>query len=225
MSVFAISDLHLPLGVKKPMDVFGKNWENYVNKIELNWKNNVSDNDYVIIPGDISWGTYLNEAIIDIKYIESLPGFKIISKGNHDYWWPTLNKLNKMKEEEGMSKIIFLHNNSCAFEDFAVCACRGWTTPSDKDFTKEDEKIYKRELIRLELSIKDALKKNKDKLIMAMHYPPLGEFLEIAKKYGVSKIVYGHLHNEKMGTYNEISDITSLVSCDYLSFLPEKLIL
>ncbi len=225
MEIFAISDLHLPIGVKKPMDIFGKKWDNYVERIKVNWEENIKDDDFVIIPGDISWATYLEEAKEDFKFINSLPGTKIISKGNHDYWWETLSKLERYKAENGFDTINFLHNTSFMIGSTAICASRGWITPEDKDFKAEDEKIYRRELGRMELSIKDALKKGADKIIVAMHYPPLGEFLKLSEKYNVKKVLYGHLHSEKMGEYNEISPITKLVSCDYLSFFPEKIFL
>lgn len=225
MAIFAISDLHLPIGVKKPMDVFGKRWENYVYKIEENWKNTITDEDFVIIPGDISWATYLEEAKADFDFINKLPGTKIISKGNHDYWWETLTKLNKYKEENGFDTIHFLHNNSYLIGDVAVCASRGWITPSDKDFKGDDDKIYKRELIRMELSIEDAKNRGAKDIIVAMHYPPYEGFLEIADKHSAKWVLYGHLHSENAGSYNEISPSTQLVSCDYLSFLPKKIIL
>ncbi len=225
MEIFAISDLHLPIGVKKPMDIFGKKWDNYVERIKENWEETIKDEDFVIIPGDISWATYLDEAKEDFKFIQSLPGTKIISKGNHDYWWETLSKLEKYKNENGFDSINFLHNTSFMVGTMGICASRGWITPEDKDFKAEDEKIYLRELLRMELSIKDALKKGAEDIIVAMHYPPLGEFLNLAEKYKVKKVVYGHLHSEKMGNYNEISPITKLVSCDYLSFFPEKIFL
>lgn len=225
MAIFAISDLHLPLGIKKPMDIFGRKWDNYVDRIKENWEEAINDEDFVIIPGDISWATYLDEAKADFEFINSLPGTKIISKGNHDYWWETLTKLNKYKEENGFSTIHFLHNTSFMIEKTAVCASRGWITPLDKEFGIEDEKIYNRELGRMELSVKDAITKGAEDIIIAMHYPPYGKFLELAEKYKVKKVLYGHLHSEKMGDYNEISPITKLVSCDYLSFFPEKIFL
>lgn len=224
MSVFSISDLHLPIGVKKPMEIFGQRWENYVEKIEKNWIDTITDDDYIIIPGDISWATYLDEAVPDLKFINSLPGTKIISKGNHDYWWPTLNKLDELKERENLSKLVFLHNNFYTFGNYTVCACRGWLTPEDKKFSGEDEKIYRRELIREELSLKAAKESGAENIILAIHYPPLSGFYEVAEKYDVRKIVYGHLHHETQGNYHEISQLTSLVACDYLRFLPEKII-
>ena len=222
MAIYAISDLHLPIGIDKPMDIFGKKWENYVSKIEENWKNQIKDEDFIIISGDISWATYLDESLPDFRFIESLPGTKIISKGNHDYWWQTMNKLDNFLKENDFKTIHFIHNNSFMIGDTAVTGSRGWITPLDKDFKADDEKIYKRELGRLELSIKDAIKKGAKDIIVSIHYPPYAEFLEICEKYGVKKVLYGHLHSENKAFYTEISPITKLVSCDYLEFFPEK---
>ncbi len=223
MSIYAISDLHLPLGVEKPMDIFGKRWENYVERLKENWEKTVTEEDYVIIPGDVSWATYLSESIKDFEFINSLPGTKLISKGNHDYWWTTAKKLNEFKMENNLDTIIFLQNDSYIIDKTAVCACRGWITPEDKKFTAEDEKIYKRELLRMNLSLKDAVNKGCEDIILAIHYPPLGEFLECLKEYNIKSIVYGHLHHEEMEKYSEILPLTHLVSADYLSFLPKKI--
>ena len=225
MSVYAISDLHLPIGVEKPMDIFGRKWENYVEKIKDNWINTVCEKDYVIISGDISWATYLNEAVADLKFINELPGTKIISRGNHDYWWTTIKKMNALKTELKLDTLNFLQNDSYIIGKTGIAGCRGWITPEDKKYTKDDEKIYKRELIRLEMSINDAIKKGAERIVLSIHYPPLGEFYDIIEKYKIDIAVYGHLHNEVMGSYDEISPRTKLVSCDYLSFLPEKIII
>ena len=225
MSIYAISDLHLPLGVEKPMDVFGIRWNNYVERIKENWIKTVKDEDYVIISGDISWATYLSEAIKDLAFINSLPGTKILSRGNHDYWWTTLKKMNELKKNEGFDKINFLQNDAYMIGKTAVAGSRGWITPLEKKFGKEDEKIYRRELLRMEMSINDAIKKGAEKIILSVHYPPLAGFYEIIRKYNVDIALYGHLHHETMGSYVEISERTKLVSCDYLSFFPEKIIL
>ncbi len=225
MSIYAISDLHLPLGVEKPMDVFGIRWNNYVERIKENWIKTVKDEDYVIISGDISWATYLSEAIKDLAFINSLPGTKILSRGNHDYWWTTLKKMNELKKNEGFDKINFLQNDAYMIGKTAVAGCRGWITPLEKKFGRDDEKIYRRELLRMEMSINDAIKKGAEKIILSVHYPPLADFYEIIRKYNVDIALYGHLHHETMGSYVEISERTKLVSCDYLSFFPEKIIL
>lgn len=225
MSIYAISDLHLPIGVNKPMDIFGIRWNNYVERIKENWEYTVGDEDFVIISGDISWATYLSEATDDLKFINSLPGTKIISRGNHDYWWTTLKKMNELKKNEGLDKIFFLQNDAYMIGSTAVSGCRGWITPIDKKFSKDDEKIYKRELLRMEMSLNDAVKKGAEKIILSTHYPPVEAFYDLIEKYNVDIALYGHLHHETMGSYVEISERTKLVSCDYLSFFPEKIIL
>lgn len=225
MAVFAISDLHLPLGVKKPMDIFGKRWDHYVERMEENWKKTIAADDLVIIPGDISWATYMEEAVADLRFIDHLPGTKVLSRGNHDYWWATLNKLRELREREQLSTIHFLHNTCYRKGDVVVCASRGWITPEDKEFRESDEKIYRRELIRLELSLTEAKKTGAPQLIAAMHYPPLADFMRLIESFDAAWVVYGHLHHETRGVYTEISPRTKLVSSDYLSFLPEKILI
>ena len=170
MSVFAISDLHLALGIDKPMDIFGARWANYMERLESNWNNTVGENDYVLVPGDISWATYLEQAYRDFLFLDRLPGKKIISKGNHDYWWTTKSKLDKFVAENGFSSISFLHNNSYTVEKAAICGTRGWNMPGEAGFSDEDEKIYLRELQRLELSLKSATVPEGGKLIAATHF-------------------------------------------------------
>jgi uncharacterized protein len=229
MSIYALSDLHLAFGIDKPMDIFGGNWENYMEKTEENWCKTVKDNDYVIIPGDISWATYIEQAVRDFAFIDSLPGRKIISKGNHDYWWSTMNKLEKFINVNNFNSIYFLHNNSYMAENVAICGTKGWLCPNGENFTKEDEKIFQRELIRLELSLK-SIKKNKvEKIITAIHYPPFNlpqkitGFIEIMVKYDVDICIYGHLHGEKQKnavTGKHWGMEFKLVSADFLNFTP-----
>lgn len=233
MNIYAISDLHLALSIDKPMDVFGDRWSNYMEKIKTNWNQTVSPEDWIIIPGDISWATYLEQAAEDFIYINSLPGIKIISKGNHDYWWTTLNKLNKFISDNNFSSIRFMHNNSFRLDGFTVCGTRGWNCPGDSGFSEEDRKIFNRELQRLDISLKSAADESESStLIVALHYPPFNsrgessEFIEIMKKYSVKKCIYGHLHGEShknavVGMRDGIE--FNLVSADYLSFKPLKL--
>ena len=233
MSIFTIADLHLALGIDKPMDVFGGRWSNYMEKLKENWISNVSQNDTVIIPGDVSWATYIDSAYEDFRFIEDLPGKKVISKGNHDYWWTTSSKLNKYLTENNLSTISFMHNNAFELEKVAVCGTRGWKGPGEEDFKKDDEKIYKREIERLELSIKAALKLELSRMMVFMHYPPvtvkspMTGFIDIMKKYEIKECYYGHLHGEGIkgaieGEYEGIK--LKLVSADYLNFKPFKII-
>lgn len=230
MSIFAISDLHLALSTDKPMDIFGERWYNYMERLEQNWLKMVDEDDYVIIPGDISWATYLEQAYEDFSFIERMPGRKIISKGNHDYWWTTLSKLNKFLIENQFKSISFMHNNSFVVEDVTLCGTRGWKCPGDDGFDEEDRKIFDRELQRLELSLKSASQNIEDRcIIVAMHYPPFNarkepsQFVEIMGKYNVRKCIYGHLHGAgfKSSVTGEVNGIEfQLVSADYLDFKP-----
>ena len=229
MALYAISDLHLALSTDKPMDVFGAGWSNYMDKLEENWKAVVSDKDTVVIPGDISWATYLGNAVEDFKLIDSLPGKKIISKGNHDYWWTTMSKLDKFLSANGFSTISFMHNNSFRVENNVICGTRGWKMPGDDGFSAGDRKIYQRELQRLELSCKSVEVLPGDRLIAAMHFPVFNsrcvfsEFLEIMQRYGVRLCIYGHLHGDAFKNAVEgMQDGVEfrLVSADYLEFKP-----
>lgn len=232
MAIYAISDLHLALSIDKPMDVFGGRWSNYMERIETLWKETVTDEDLVIIPGDISWATYIEQAYKDFEFIDSLPGNKIILKGNHDYWWTTSSKLNRFLEDNNFSTISFLHNNSFKAENYIICGTRGWNCPGDDGFFAEDEKIYNRELIRLELSLKGAARSVDETVIAALHYPPFNSklessgFVEIMRKYGVKMCIYGHLHGDsaRNAVAGEMHGIQfRLVSADYLGFMPLRL--
>ncbi len=197
MSIYAISDLHLSFGVDKPMDIFGKTWQDYEKRIESNWKEKVKENDIVIIPGDISWGMTLNEALPDFKYINDLPGKKIILRGNHDYYFSTKTKLENFFKQNNLDTIYILHNNAIDIGKYILCGTRGWgnTEGTDKAL---DKKIIEREKIRLKLSLDEGKKlqeqNNKD-IIVAMHFPPfISNYQEILKEYNVKKCIYGHLH-------------------------------
>lgn len=228
MALYAISDLHLPLGVDKPMDIFGTAWENYVERLHQNWQSVVKKDDVVVLPGDFSWATYISDAKKDFDLLNELNGRKILLKGNHDYWWETANKMNRFVKENGYNSISFLQNNSFEYEDKAICGTRGWPIPGDNS-SDEDKKIYSREAQRLELSLSAAAEKEK---IVFMHYPPIcdrfreNEFTRLFEKYNVGLCIYGHLH-AKSASSALTGDIDGvkylLVSCDYLGFMPVKL--
>ena len=234
MALFCISDLHLPLGVDKPMDIFGENWINYVERIRENWLANISEDDYVVPPGDFCWAMRLEEAKPDFEFIEALPGIKILLKGNHDYWWDTIGKLERFIGENCYQTIHFLHNNAYLYRNIALCGTRLWACPGASPFTAEDEKIYLRELGRAELALKASIVKDSDEIIFFTHYPPVrtasepdSGFAEIMKRYSVKRVVYGHLHgaackNAYVGVYDEIEYL--LASSDYLDFMPIKLV-
>lgn len=232
MAIYAISDLHLALSVDKPMDVFGARWANYMDRLEESWRSTVGENDHVLIPGDISWATYLDQAYEDFRFIDGLPGKKIISKGNHDYWWTTKSKLDKFISENGFSTISFMHNNSYTFEGASVCGTRGWNMPGEDGYSTEDAKIYQRELQRLELSLKDARVDEGGRLIVAMHFPAFNSkgvfsgFLDIMQRYNVKLCIYGHLHGDahKNAVEGRVKGIEfRLVAADYISFKPVRL--
>ena len=232
MALYTISDLHLPIGIDKPMDIFGGKWNNYVERIEKNWQSIINNNDWVILPGDFSWATYLDQSIPDFEFLHRLNGFKIISKGNHDYWWSTMSKMNKFLENNSFDSIKFMHNNSFIYKNKGICGTRGWNYIGFGTGTDEDIKIYEREAVRLELSIQSCLNKNPEEIIVFFHYPPVSvdctdnEFTKIMKKYNVKRCIYGHLHGQghKNAMSGEIEGIKyMLVSCDYTDFVPVKL--
>lgn len=230
MSIYTIGDLHLSFGVDKPMDIFG--WGNHSEKIKQNWIENVTNQDTVIIPGDFSWAMQLAEAYQDFAFLEALPGKKIISKGNHDYWWNTMTKMTKYLVENHFETIDFLQNNSYLIEDKIMVGTRGWMTNNWN--SEENYKIIKRENERLQLSIQDGLKKfgEEKEIICFLHYPPFFrenvpeeiDFIETMKKYGIQRCFYGHLHGEahKDAFEGEKNGINfELVSSDYLEFKPK----
>lgn len=228
MSIYVIGDLHLSFSVDKPMDIFGNNWENHAEKIKQNWIEKVNENDTVILPGDFSWATYLEETYEDFEFLNALPGRKIMSKGNHDYWWSTLTSMNKFLDENKFKNIEFLYNNSYLVENKIVVGTRGWINSWR---SQENYKILKRENDRLILSIEDGFKKyGTDKEIIAfIHYPPFYketvpeeiDFIKTLNKYNIKKCYYAHLHGDSHreaieGIVNGIE--VKLVSSDYLKF-------
>ena len=199
MKVFAISDLHLSVNNPKPMDIFGPTWDGYLDKIFSEWKEKVSANDLVLLAGDFSWAMKLNEVEADFELMKNLPGKKIIIRGNHDYWWSSISAVRKILPEN----FYAIQNDAIKFADYIICGTRLWNLPDvNKPQSAEDEKIYKRELIRLELTLQNAqkLKSNDEKIICMLHYPPYtfkeedNEVTALLEKYGVYKVVYGHIH-------------------------------
>ena len=223
MAIFALSDLHLPLGINKPMDVFGVRWDNYVEKIEYEWKRLVTDEDCVIINGDFSWATYLSESLADFRFIDALPGKKLISKGNHDYWWETLKKMNEFLLDCNIGNVTFMQNNAVLYDGVAVCGAKGWISPVDKTLKKEDDKIYRREMIRLEASLKEASALS-ETIIAALHFPPDDAYSEILEKYAVKACVFGHLHGKRAEDFRSNHQNYHLVSADFLKFAPKRII-
>ena len=225
MSLFAIGDTHLSFSVEKPMDIFG-GWQDYVTRLEKNWRAVVKDSDIVVIPGDISWAMSLEEALADFRFLDSLPGKKLIMKGNHDYWWSTMNKLTALFENNGISSISMIYNNAYAAENFAVCGTRGWFYDAACD---ADRKIVRREAGRLQLSISKA-REISDEPIVFLHYPPLtneavcSEIMDVLKENSIKRCFYGHLHgaSTRFAVCGEYEGIDfELVSADFLGFCPK----
>lgn len=216
MKIYTISDLHLSFGVQKPMNIFGDKWDNYEKKIEKSWKEKVSDDDVVILAGDFSWAMYLDEAINDFTFINSLPGKKILLKGNHDYWWETVTKLNRFIKDNNFENIYFLHNNFYDVGDYLICGTKYWQYDEEED----NDKIFNRELERAKLSLECAKSFDSNKaIIMVTHYPPDEKIINLSKAYNVKKWIYGHIHSNYENIMINIPGIQSyLTSCDYLNF-------
>jgi predicted phosphohydrolase len=229
MALYAIGDLHLCLGAPKPMDIFGGAWVGYMEKLEQGLSC-IAENDTTVLLGDLSWALGLEEAKADFAWIDRIPGRKIILKGNHDYWWSTASKFYKFCEENGFSNQFILNNNFYEYEGFAICGTRGWFFEEERS-GKHDEKVFKRELIRLETSLKAAGDLPK---IVFLHYPPkykgyeCPEILALLEKYDVRRCFYGHLHGGSHGLAMEgVWDRVDfcLVSADKLNFKPYTVIL
>lgn len=226
--IYAIGDLHLGSQVEKPMSVFGYNWEKHPDNIRASWLENVNDNDAVLIPGDISWGMTLEEAYPDLDWIDQMPGRKYLIKGNHDYWWKSIKRMNRFSET-----MYFIQNNYFAYGDIAICGTRGWNCPGTQDYSPQDQKIYQREAHRLELSLQAAQKAGFDKIIGMTHFPPANEkkesslFTQLFEHYHVKQVVYGHIHGKDSFLSGSLGNINGvdyqLVSCDFLDFKLLKL--
>ena len=228
MALYAISDLHLAFTTDKPMDIFGAKWLKHDEKIKENWIKKITDEDTVLIAGDISWSMRSDESRVDLDWIDALPGKKIISKGNHDYWWGGISKLNRMYENTK-----FLQNNFYTYEDYAICGSRGWILEGSDRFTEKDKKIFDREIIRLKLSLDKAKEAGYENIVVMIHYPPMNEkrensaFTNLFKEYGVKKVIYGHLHGPSLANVlnGEHEGIEYLMtSCDFLDFDPKKIL-
>lgn len=230
MALYAISDLHLAFSTNKPMNIFGSNWDNHDEKIKDNWLKKITEDDVVLISGDISWSMTKSDSVKDLDWINELPGKKYLVRGNHDYWWSSITKLNAMYEN-----MKFIQNNYFTYKDYAICGSRGWLCPDPEGerFTEKDEKIYSREQIRLRLSLDAAKRDGYEKIICMIHYPPTNEkfeesaFTEIFKEYNVEKVIYGHLHGAALGRV--INGMWRgreyyMTSSDYLNFDPIKIL-
>lgn len=225
MSLFAIADTHLSLGTDKPMDIFG-GWQDYVQRLESNWRKLVTDKDTVVIAGDISWAMKLENSLDDFKFLDSLPGQKLIFKGNHDYWWQTMKKMDSWLNENGMYSIKIMHNSAVEVGSFAVCGSRGWFFDAEND---PDNKILLREAGRVRRSIEEAEKTGLEPIVF-LHYPPLttsvvcNEIVDVLREKNIKRCYYGHLHGPslKNAFIGECDGIKfDVISADFLKFCPK----
>jgi len=237
MSLYVISDLHLSTNetTNKSMEKFGTKWRDYHKKLEKNFRAIINDDDTVIIPGDISWAMTLEEAKQDFKFLDSLPGKKIIGKGNHDFWWSTATKIHQFFEENNITSISLLHNNAYLIDDTIICGSRGWFYDEKQQKTVGEvdyEKIVAREAQRLEISINAAMKLKEESpelpILVFLPFPPVyvdcvcDKILDVLKKYEIKDCFYGHIHNNysipREFEYDGIS--FTMVAADYLNFSP-----
>ena len=224
MALYVIGDTHLSLGSDKPMDVFGGGWEGYVEKLSAGFQA-VEPQDTVVLCGDLSWGMSLEQARPDFAFLDALPGRKLLLKGNHDYWWTTASKMNAFFAENGFTTLHILHNNCYFYGETALCGTRGWFYEEEQ--SGHNEKVFRRELIRLEASLKAAGGHEK---LCFLHYPPCyqgytcPEIMELMERYGVKACYYGHLHggSHRLAFNGRRGGIEyRLISADYLGFRPQ----
>ena len=242
MSLFTLADLHLSTDSKtcKSMEVFGARWQDYIVKIEKNWNAVVGENDTVVVPGDISWATRLEDAESDLLFLDSLNGKKLIGKGNHDFWWTTAKKMNAFFEEKKLSTISILYNNAYIIEDRIICGTRGWFPDESRQITVGDvdyTKIVNREITRLKLSLDSAKKLQAEReaetgeilpITVFLHFPPvwgdfiMREFIDVFHDYGITECYFGHIHSaySQVGKFEFEGIKFTLVSSDFLNFHP-----
>ena len=227
MALYAIGDLHLSLTVNKPMDIFGSGWTDHVQRLEEAFSK-LNDEDTIVLCGDTSWGIDFQESLEDFKFIDRLPGRKLILKGNHDYWWNTASKMKKFFQENGLTTLEILHNNSFVYGGYAVCGTRGWFYEEEK--SGHNVKVLNREVGRLAASLKAA---NGRPILAFLHYPPLymgyrcPEIIATLEEYGVERCYYGHLHGptHKRAIEGMLGGVEyHLVAADYLGFVPKKVL-
>ena len=236
MSIFTIADLHLSSDGSKSMEIFGPRWRDYQYKIEKNWRAIVNPEDIVIVPGDISWALKLEDSLEDFLFLESLPGTKLIGKGNHDFWWSTMAKLNVFFEEHHIKTIRFLYNNAYRLEDCIVCGTRGWFVEENQQHTVGNAdymRIVNREVIRLRLSLDEAVKLREEcgeplPILVFLHFPPVWnefvceEIVAVLKEYGIRSCYFGHIHGAYYAPRTREYDGIEFTICaaDYLNFAP-----
>ena len=231
MKIFSISDLHLSGTSDKPMDVFGAGWENHFEKIKCDWQSKVSDEDIVLVCGDISWGTVLEEGLYDLNSLKGLNGKKVFIRGNHDYWW---NGITKLREAAPDESFFFLQNDCVKFGDVIICGSRGWSCPGSADYSDHDEKLYLREAERFRLCFKqvEKVREEGDRLLAMIHYPPFSAkspqtlFSQIFEENGVEKVIFGHIHGETFFPLRTVKNGIEyiLTSCDKVGFALQRIL-
>ncbi len=225
MKIFSISDLHLSGMSDKPMDVFGAGWEGHFEKIKNDWQNKVAEDDIVLLCGDTSWGTKLEEGVFDLNSLKGLKGRKVFVKGNHDYWW---NGISKLRDAAPDDTFYFLQNDCVKFGNIIICGSRGWSCPGSADYTEHDEKLYLREAERFKLCFKEVekVREEGDILIVMTHYPPMGLklqdtlFTKLFEENGADKVVFGHIHGQSFFPFRTVKGGIEyvLTSCDKVGF-------
>jgi predicted phosphohydrolase len=224
MRLFAIGDLHLS-SQGKTMDIFGPQWKNHQERLFHNWRQTVQPEDIVLVAGDLSWALKLQEAMTDLRQVGELPGIKILIRGNHDYWWSSRRKVNSVLPH-GM---VAINASAWTHHDLSIVGTRGWNIPGTVRFDEKDHKIYLRELNRLKIGLEQVPRKETQKIVVMVHYPPLTRaipssgFTDLLESFGVSVCVYAHLHGEDQkiafeGTHNGVTFL--FVACDHLGFQP-----
>ncbi len=238
MAIFALADLHLSLSCpEKSMEVFGSSWGDYIDRVRENWVSLVTDSDTVLIPGDISWATYIDKAEEDFRFLSGLPGRKLLCRGNHDFWWTTIKKMEEFFASQGFNNIELVRTNVIEVEGCLISGTRGWMIESKESIDGSDNrKIYERERLRISMCV-DELKKadpeHAKKHILMIHYPPITsnksftEYADLIAGGGVDICVYGHLHGTAHrkafeGDYNGTRYVCA--SADYVGFRPEKIV-
>lgn len=238
MALYVLSDTHLSLSDNKPMDIFGRRWHNYTERLIRNWNAVVEPDDTVVIAGDICWAMSHTGASEDFMFIHKLNGKKIIGKGNHDYWWTSKKKLDALMSELGIDSVRFLYNNAYLDNGFIIAGSRGWyvdennkNAPDSADF----DKIVAREVIRLKLSLDEAEKLREQnhgaEILVFLHFPPvMGEFvcrpiIDVLKEHGIKRCYFGHIHaSYELPPKFEFEGVDFYItSADYLEFTPLRI--
>jgi len=230
MSIFAIGDLHLSHNLEKPMDIFGDEWANHTERISDNWVRVVRAEDLVIVAGDISWAMHFSDALPDLLWLAALPGSKLLIRGNHDYWWPSISRLRAELPES----VYALQNDHFPWEDRVICGTRGWLCPGEEGFDNDhDQKLYEREVQRLHLSLQSASRAEFSEIIVALHFPPFNRkgqpnaFTELLEEFNVKTCLFGHIHDSGrdyifQGNRNGVT--YRFIAADGIAFTPLQII-